>query len=182
MERLHLVYYQQPPIPLHLVNHSFCIKNTAHTMDKKSLNKADSLTRRNFISQVAKTTLGVTVGTSVPLHAAQKAPAGIGTAKRVIYLWMSGGMSHLDTLSPKEANDSVTSNFDIINTSADGVRFASTLPNLASQAHHMAVIETMNSTQGAHGRHHPTPWPWLMGSQLSRSRQPLPPCQCRHRR
>ena len=49
------------------------------------------LNRKEFVSVAAKTFLGVS---AAPLLAkAQKMP----TAKNVIYLYMNGGMTHLDT-------------------------------------------------------------------------------------
>ena len=70
---------------------------------KNDLLKADELTRRSFVLNAAKTCLGVSVlnalapsAHAAPFDTASKARQ-LGTAKNVIYLYMSGGMTHLDT-------------------------------------------------------------------------------------
>jgi hypothetical protein len=67
------------------------------------LRSCDDLTRRHFAGRLAKTCLGVSVmnglasrSVAAPFEAASKLKQA-ATAKRVIYLYMSGGMSHLDT-------------------------------------------------------------------------------------
>ena len=76
--------------------------------------------------------------------------ASDATAKRVIYLFMNGGMSHLDTFSPKPEEPDVQGATRALASSADGIRVGHYLPAMARQMHHVAVIESMNSTQGAH--------------------------------
>ena len=70
---------------------------------------SDELNRRRFVSLAAKSFLGVSIlpwashsslsgaglGLNRPLNHAPK-------AKNVIYLYMSGGMTHLDTFDPKQ--------------------------------------------------------------------------------
>ena len=63
--------------------------------------------RRVFAGYLAKTLLGVGVGMtgrlSIPdaLGATVPPKGSRGRAFKVIYLYMNGGMSHLDTLDPK---------------------------------------------------------------------------------
>jgi hypothetical protein len=76
---------------------------------KSALNKLDTLARREFVARTAQAALGVTVlpGMLDNLRAAETASKsgpgtpGFGKAKKVIFLWMSGGMSHIDTWDPK---------------------------------------------------------------------------------
>jgi hypothetical protein len=62
---------------------------------------------------------------------------------------MSGGMTHLDTfdLKPGAATQGPT---EALKTSADGVQISKHLPNLARHMDKVAVINSLNSTQGAH--------------------------------
>ncbi len=108
--------------------------------------KADEPTRREFLSGAARAALGVSI---LPLGAAA-APRSTASAKRVIYLFMTGGMSHLDTFSPRPEAKDVQGPTTVIPTDVDGIRVGSTLPRMAKQMKHVAVIESMNSTQGAH--------------------------------
>ena len=117
------------------------------------------LTRRSFVSRVAKTFLGVSAApaaakffgdTSLQAAGAGASPLRqLPTAKRVIYLYMNGGMSHLDTFDPKPGNE-VMGPTGVINTRADGVRISEYLPRTARQMDKIAVINSMTSTQGAH--------------------------------
>ena len=75
----------------------------------------------------------------------------VPTARNVIYLYMSGGMSHLDTFNPQEGVEEAGP-VKPIATSADGVRISEYLPLTAKQMHHVAVVNSLTSTQGAHAQ------------------------------
>jgi len=118
----------------------------------------DDLSRRRFLSGAAMSLLGVG---GLPLldslalaqEKQQDGPAPLrpATAKNVIYLFMSGGMTHLDTfdLKPGAATQGPT---EALKTNADGVQISSHLPNLARHMDKIAVINSLNSTQGAHAQ------------------------------
>ena len=124
---------------------------------------ADLDTRRSFLSGLAGSMLGVgaaaTFGPNAvasALRAAQdpqnpQKPVMLGkaSAKHVIYLFMSGGMSHLDTLDPKPGKET-QGPVEAIPTRADGVMLGQYLPNLAEQMDKCCIISSMTSTQGAH--------------------------------
>ncbi len=115
--------------------------------------KADELTRRQFVTHAARAYLGVHLfpmlgGTLA--SAAPEAAAKGGTAKSVIYLYMSGGMSHLDTFDPKPKKKEVMGKTEAIPTKADGVMVGHYLKKTAEVMDKVCVINSMNSTQGAH--------------------------------
>ena len=122
----------------------------------KSLNE---LQRREFLSQLARQCLGVSIGATASnmfqasestAHAATL-NAGGGKAKSVIYLFMSGGMSHLDTLDHKpDAPDEIRGPVSAISTNVSGIHLGHCLPQLARQTDKVAIIRSMSSTQGAH--------------------------------
>ena len=91
--------------------------------------------RRSFMASAAKTFLGVNVLSNISVGAGgedRKIPFRKNPAKKVIYLYMAGGMSHLDTFDPKpDAPSEVRGNLSSIKTSADGVRVSEYLPNIA---------------------------------------------------
>ena len=120
----------------------------------------NELDRRAFLASTAKTCFGVTLGGSMASLFSPKAhadnavikAAGGGKAKHVIYLFMSGGMTHIDTFDPKtEAGSSIMGDTKAIGTNVDGMQFGHWLPQLSKQADKIAVIRSMKSTQGAHG-------------------------------
>ena len=64
----------------------------------------DARSRREFVTGAARSLLGLGTLAFVPgsiLADSKSAPSKGGTAKRVIYLYMSGGMTHLDTFDTK---------------------------------------------------------------------------------
>ncbi|MEY4482571.1 MAG: hypothetical protein RL693_23 [Verrucomicrobiota bacterium] len=116
---------------------------------KHPLHRADESTRRQFMMRTASSLLGVGLLPRIfspDLLAA--APMAGGTAKNVIYLYMDGGMSHVDTWDPKQGE--VAGPTTMIKTSADGVQLGEYLPRTAKLMHHGAVVRSLTSTQGAH--------------------------------
>ncbi len=121
--------------------------------------KADDLTRRHFLARATKTFLGVSVLTPLLARAADpvrgKGPSGAygglmrkPTARNVIYLYMSGGMTHVDTLDPKTGD--VAGPVKAIPTAADGIMLSEYLPGLAKQTGKIALVRGISTTQGAH--------------------------------
>jgi RNA polymerase sigma factor (sigma-70 family) len=80
-------------------------------------------------------------------------PSGAKAKPRysVILLWMSGGPSQMDTFDLKPGNVN-GGPFKEIDTTAKGVRISEHLPRLAKQAKHMAIIRSLTSKEGDHGR------------------------------
>ncbi len=114
----------------------------------------DSVSRRSFTEQLARTSLGVTLLPHL-MPAADTAPAadhkalpGFGKAKNVIWLQMIGGMSHIDTLDPKTGESKGAR--DPIQTKAD-YQLGGYLPTLAKDhADKLAIIRSMTSKTGVH--------------------------------
>jgi hypothetical protein len=117
---------------------------------------SDSLSRRTFVQGAAKSFLGVSAlgGLSNQALAVAGKDASnakqVATARNVIYLYMTGGMSHLDTFDPKEKQADIMGETKIISTNVDGIRVSDNLPLLARQMDKLALIRSMTSTQGAH--------------------------------
>jgi hypothetical protein len=68
-----------------------------------------------------------------------------------ILLWMSGGPSQMDTfdLKPGHANGGP---FKEIETSVPGIRISEHFPKVGKLAEHLAIVRSMNSKEGDHGR------------------------------
>ena len=114
-------------------------------------NKADDLTRRRFVSGAASGLLGVSYMSQFG-YADEKAPVANlkGTAKSVIYLYMSGGMSHLDSFDIKPENSEVRGDAGAIKTNVSGIRVSKFFPEVAKHMDKIAVINSLTTTQGAH--------------------------------
>ncbi|MCP4785480.1 MAG: DUF1501 domain-containing protein [Fuerstiella sp.] len=110
--------------------------------------------RRNFLRRAASQFLGVSFLSSWPNTegcAAEeiKVLPARGTARRLIYLYLSGGLSHLDTFDAK-ANREVMGPVAPRPTDVPGLTFTQNVPLLAERVEHLSVIHSMQSTQGAH--------------------------------
>ncbi|MBL9076048.1 MAG: DUF1501 domain-containing protein [Planctomycetes bacterium] len=119
---------------------------------------ADPETRRAFLNRVARTALGVgatalfgpaAVARALTQDPAAPIPLGRATAKNVIYLFLRGGMSQIDTFDPKPGK-STQGPVEPLRTRADGVLLGQYFPQLAQQMDKVCVVSSMNSNQGAH--------------------------------
>jgi hypothetical protein len=110
----------------------------------------DEISRRVFASQMARACLGVgltpIIGGCSFVLGQESRPA---KATRAIYLFMSGGMTHLDTFDPKPGAESQGPT-KAINTKASGVKLSQYLPKLAQRMNKLAIVRGMSSNQGAH--------------------------------
>src|SRR5690349_20182560 len=68
-----------------------------------------------------------------------------------IVLWMSGGPTQTDTFDPKPGHAN-GGPFKTIDTAAPGVRVAEHLPLVAAQMKHLAIVRSMSTREGDHGR------------------------------
>jgi len=111
------------------------------------------MTRRQHCAALARYFLGVGCSSALfsRLSRAEEVTVsrGSGKAKRVIYLFMQGAMSHLDSFDPKPGTDA-QGETQAIATSVPGVHFGDRFPRLAQQAHRLAVIRSMHTATGAH--------------------------------
>lgn len=125
---------------------------------KEIFNKLDEVTRRDFCLSAAKTFLGVSVAAAAGGQVfgaeddeKEKFTPRKKPAKNIIYLYMSGGMTHLDTFDPKPGAET-QGPVKAIKTSAPGLLISEYLPNLAKQADKAVLFRSLSSTQGAHER------------------------------
>ncbi|WP_411825959.1 DUF1501 domain-containing protein [Luteolibacter sp. AS25] len=118
---------------------------------KQFLNKTDEPTRRQFMLNAARAYLGVhlfpMLGPTIASAAAEGASKG-SKAKHVIYLYMSGGMSHLDTFDPKENKDVMGPTKAVMGKGEIAV--SNYMPKTAAVTDKMCILSSLNSTQGAH--------------------------------
>lgn len=131
--------------------------------------------RRSFLSASARAMLGVSLLPGLERVIEAAAESSGGKAKRLVYLFMAGAMSHLDTfdLKPGHKNQGTTR---AINTSVAGMQVGHYLPMLSQHFKKLTVIRSMNTPTGAHlpGEYlmrtsyeqvattqHPTIGPWI---------------------
>lgn len=89
--------------------------------------------------------------TALPKAVIEAAGTGKPKAKSVIYLWMAGGVTHIDSFDPKpSAPVEVRGVLEDIATSLPGVRFCETLPHLSKIAHQLAVLRNYSHDSDDH--------------------------------
>ncbi|MCC9603227.1 DUF1501 domain-containing protein [Stieleria sp. JC731] len=113
--------------------------------------------RRDFMRSVASQCLGVSFagavgsGSILSLGEVQAATTPAGKAKHIIYLFMEGAMTHLDTFDPKtdvpEAGETKP-----IQTRVPGIVFGDRFPKLAYLAGALAVVRSLSTETGAHDK------------------------------
>jgi len=121
---------------------------------KTELNKLSLNSRREFMMRAAQATLGVTVMPALNLKAAEAASKsgpgtpGFGKAKNVIFLWMGGGMTHIDTWHPKTG--STKGPTDPIKGKGQIDYLGGTMENMAKVSDKISIIRSMSSKTGVH--------------------------------
>ncbi|MDF1737617.1 MAG: DUF1501 domain-containing protein [Verrucomicrobiales bacterium] len=120
----------------------------------KSAFKSDEWSRRRFMEGTAKSFLGVgALGLTSRSNAALGPNLGLperaGAAKHIIYLYMAGGMTHLDTFDTKPGHEN-QGQTKTINTNVDGLQISEYLPALAKHGEKLTIVNSLTSTAGAH--------------------------------
>lgn len=111
--------------------------------------------RRSFLGGIASGTVaagfgGVGLGsllTGNPLLADQLK----GTRKRILNIFLHGGVSQLESWDPKPGTDT-GGPFRAISTSVPGVHICELLPHTAKQMHHLSIIRSLDTKNNDHGR------------------------------
>ncbi len=93
---------------------------------------------------------GLSLSHWLPAMAAETA-ANPARRRSCILLWMPGGPSQIDTFDPKPGHKN-GGEFKPIETSVSGIQISEHLPKLAKQMEHLAIIRSMQTKEGDHGR------------------------------
>lgn len=110
----------------------------------------DAFNRRHWL-RAAGIALSAATGSGwLPLLAGQTA-GDPNRRRQCVLLWMNGGPSTIDLwdMKPGHANGG---EFQEIATSVSGLRICEHLPGLAQQADQLAVIRSLSTKEGDHGR------------------------------
>lgn len=113
-----------------------------------------SMGRRSFLG-------GVAAGLAGGLGAAAIGGGGLvtpafarhleSTQRRVLVVFLSGGVSQLETWDPKPGTDT-GGPFRAIPTTVPGVHVSELLPCTARQMHHLALVRSVNTGENDHGK------------------------------
>lgn len=109
----------------------------------------DGLFNRRDLLRIGSVSIA---GSTLPMSFASDAPAGVrGQAKSVIYLWMGGGVTHIDSFDPKpDAPEEIRGTLGTIATNMPGVHFSEVMPNLAKIADKLALLRNFSHDSDDH--------------------------------
>jgi hypothetical protein len=108
------------------------------------------MTRREFVQIGASSVLGLSLADLLRLRASNTYQ--VGSARSVIFLWLWGGPSQLDTWDPKpNAAAEYRGPFATINTRITGVRFGELFPQIANITDKIAVLRSLHTSSNDHG-------------------------------
>ena len=105
-----------------------------------------TVSRRSFLGATAAGVTGLLGGFTAAASARDLAKAG----KRVLTIFLSGGVSQLETWDPKPNTDT-GGPFQAIPTSVPGTHICELLPHTAKQMHRMALVRGVNTAEDDHG-------------------------------
>ena len=112
----------------------------------------EGTTRREFIKVG---TLGMGALSLPGLLAARRAAAAAGQAVKdtsVVWVWLGGGPTHVETFDPKmTAPSEYRSVTGEVQTALPGVTVGGTFPGIAGVAEHMAFVRSFAHTNSGHG-------------------------------
>lgn len=106
--------------------------------------------RREFLKLLTTSALGAGISFQAPSLFAKDKIIIPQKVEHIIYLFMSGGMSHIDTFDPKPGT-TVQGQFKTIDA-ANGRKISEKLPKLAKLMDQVALINSMTSKEGSHPR------------------------------
>lgn len=106
----------------------------------------DELSRRTMMQHIAGLTLGVSA--AMPNAFSNTAPKG---AKKVVRIFLPGGMTHIDSFDPKPQSPEIMGNTKPIKTNT-GEEISGYFPMLAKRMDKLALIRSMVSPEGDHQR------------------------------
>lgn len=112
------------------------------------------ISRRRWLVASGAGFAGFQFGVPSPQAAAETVSNEGGPAKSTILFFLCGGASHLDTWDMKtKAPLEYRGPFQPIATSAPGVMLSEHLPLLARQAHHLALVNSVNGSVNTNDHH-----------------------------
>jgi hypothetical protein len=103
------------------------------------------ISRRRWFGGVAAGTAAAALGLAQPAPTEQVRKKH----KQVLFIWLDGGMSQLESWDPKP-NTQFGGPFRAIPTSVPGVQVSELLPRTARQMHHLAVVRSLCTKDNSH--------------------------------
>jgi len=115
----------------------------------------NGLTRRNLLEVGGAGLFGLSLPQLLAAEAGSKSSARSARAKSVMFLYLFGGPSQLETFDMKpDAPSTVHGPFNPIDSRTPGLRISEHLPQLAQRSDKYCVLRTLNHSQNDHNAAH----------------------------
>ncbi len=135
-------------------------------VSKKRNASCDGATRRDFLRVGALGLAGLTLSDLLRMKADAAASGATINNKGVIWLWLAGGPTHVETFDPKmSAPVEYRSITGEAKTPIPGVTIGGTFPKIAAVADKMAIVRSFAHGNSSHG----TATEWVMTGYNDRS-------------
>ena len=113
------------------------------------------MTRRSLLQAGTISLLGLSMDQLAALQSENAGGEGKQTAKSVIYIFLSGGLSQIDSFDMKpEAPEEIRGEFQSIATKTPGLRICEHLPNLARCSDQWALCRSISHSSNEHSQGH----------------------------
>lgn len=106
------------------------------------------ISRRDWLGGVAGATVGL-LGCGGGSERVALAESLKKRGKQVLFIWLDGGISQLESWDPKPGTP-FGGPFRSILTSVPGVRISELLPRCAAQMHHLALVRSLHTQDNSH--------------------------------
>src|ERR1700722_12570159 len=108
-----------------------------------------TLSRRQILGGFAGTAAAAAMGGIGSLLSPAFAAEVKKHRKQVIFIWLDGGMSQLESWDPKP-NTQFGGPYRSIPTSVPGIHISELLPKTARQMHHLALVRSLCTKDNSH--------------------------------
>ena len=122
-----------------------------HLWGKRTARDCEGTSRREFLRLGALGLTGLTLPGLLRLRSAAAASGQSVKDTSVVWLWLGGGPTHIETFDPKmDAPAEFRSMIGAVKTSLPGVQLGGLLPEMARRAHRMAFVRSFAHGNSGH--------------------------------
>ncbi|MEO2015167.1 MAG: DUF1501 domain-containing protein [Fuerstiella sp.] len=107
----------------------------------------DGVRRRDVLRAGVAGAFGLNLPSMLQLDASENV---VDSGKNAIFIFLTGGQSHIDTWDMKPSAGEMKGEFESIATNLPELRVCEHMPYLAKQADKYAIVRNVSHTQGAH--------------------------------
>jgi hypothetical protein len=118
---------------------------------KRQATDCEGTTRRNFLQVGTLGLTGLSLGSLLRSRAEAAARGSVMKDTSVVWVWLGGGPTHIETFDPKmDAPSEFRSAVGEVKTNVPGITIGGLFPKMAAQAHRMAFVRSFAHGNSGH--------------------------------